>query len=104
VPKDPEAARLDLLELFVDFVGSSPSMSPIRWFTAAARPSTHLAYRLSITSTLLPARSATSVGSTPEFSQVDSAAWRRSYGLAAIGDAAWSGVRASRRISVHTRK
>jgi hypothetical protein len=37
------------------------SMSSIRWFTAAAQPSRHLAYRLSSTSTLLPARSATSV-------------------------------------------
>src|SRR5690606_25645657 len=66
-------------------------------------PSMHLAYRLSRTSTLLPARSATSVGSTPELSQVDRAECRRSYGRAASGEATTAGGSPSARASCQTR-
>lgn len=58
----------------------SRSSSSIRRLPASCRPSRHLAYRPSSTSTLLPARAATSVGSTPALSQVESAECRRSYG------------------------
>ncbi|QUW93735.1 hypothetical protein KE639_04986 [Streptomyces sp. V17-9] len=56
----------------------SRNSSSILRLTTSCRPSMHFAYRLSKTSTLLPARAATSVGSTPALSQVDNAECRRS--------------------------
>ncbi|MEU0170228.1 hypothetical protein ABZ214_33070 [Streptomyces iakyrus] len=45
----------------------------MRWLLMDCRSYKHFAYRLSGTSTLLPARWATSAGSAPAHSQVDSA-------------------------------
>jgi hypothetical protein len=50
---------------------SSRSASSIRWRLRLSRPEMHLAYTRSSTLTLLPAHSATWVGSTPALSQVD---------------------------------
>jgi hypothetical protein len=54
-------------------------------------PSMHLAWTFSRTSTLWPARSATSVAGTPELSQSDIAACLRSYGRRARGESTRSG-------------
>jgi len=75
----------------------------MRWLAISCRPYKHLAYVVMSTSTLLPARSATSVGSTPAFSQVDSAEWRRSYGRAASSEHTRPGGRPSSRASCQTR-
>jgi hypothetical protein len=54
------------------------SIASIRWFTVSSWLSRQPAYRLSRTSTELPARLAISGGETPALSQALSAAWRRS--------------------------
>jgi hypothetical protein len=58
----------------------------------------HVAVALfSRTATPCPARRATSVAGTPEFSHSDTAACRRSYGRRPRGDLYWEGVSASLR-------
>jgi hypothetical protein len=69
----------------------SHSSTSMRRLATSCRPSRHLAYRVSWTSTLLPARSATSVSSTPALGHVDRAECRKSYGLLASGEAAAAG-------------
>ena len=48
------------------------------WLVIRSWPSMQLAYTLSSTVTLCPARAATSAGGAPALSHRDKAAWRRS--------------------------
>lgn len=75
----------------------------MRRLATSCRPSRHFAYRVSRTSTLLPARPATSVRPTPALSHVDSAEYRRPYGLRASREDATADGSASTRASCHTR-
>ncbi|MFG3494846.1 hypothetical protein [Streptomyces sp. NPDC047928] len=50
----------------------------VRLFAGAWRPQRHFAYQVMEVSTLVPARSANSVWSTPAFSQAEGAECRRS--------------------------
>src|SRR5664280_1837254 len=81
----------------------SANAASMRAFATSSWPYTHLAQTLRRTSTLCPAHSATWVGGTPALSQVDTAAWRRSYGRLASGEAYSASVKAAARAAVQTR-
>jgi len=81
-PNKADVAGYDLPEgerrVQAPMPGSRPRMLSIRRLAISSRPTMHLAYTARRTSTPWSAHIATWVGSTPAFSQVDTAAWRRS--------------------------
>ena len=79
---------------FSAFRTSRVAFSIRRRAASSSCPATHVAETRSSTAALCPAHSATWGAGAPALSHVDTAAWRRSYGRRASGDAVSAGVRA----------